>query len=97
MDEKKQHLTYADAGVDLRSWHETRNRIGGLVKSTYTDKVVGGFGQFGGMFDVSYLKEFRRPILVSSVDGVGTKLKVAFETGVHDTIGEDIVNRRAFA
>ncbi len=92
MEEKKKRMTYADAGVDLHSWHETRDRIGGLVKATYTDKVVGGFGQFGGMFDVSFLKEFRRPILVSSVDGVGTKLKIAFETGYHETIGEDIVN-----
>ncbi|MBD3392201.1 MAG: phosphoribosylformylglycinamidine cyclo-ligase [Chitinivibrionales bacterium] len=85
-------LTYADAGVDLSAWRDTKKRIGGLVKSTYTDKVVGKFGQFGGLFDVSLLKKFTRPILVSSVDGVGTKLKIAFATGKHDTVGEDIVN-----
>lgn len=85
-------LTYADAGVDLSAWAETRNRIGALVKSTYNSNVVGKFGQFGGMFDVSMLKDYEKPILVSSVDGVGTKLKIAFETGIHDTVGEDIVN-----
>lgn len=85
-------LTYADAGVNLSAWHETRKRIGELVKSTFNKRVVGEFGQFGGVFDVSMLKDFERPLLVSSVDSVGTKLKIAFETGVHDTVGEDIVN-----
>jgi phosphoribosylformylglycinamidine cyclo-ligase len=85
-------MNYADAGVDLSAWHDTRTRIADLVSSTYNARVVGGFGQFGGLFDVSFLKEFRSPVLVSSVDGVGTKLKIAFETGVHDTVGEDIVN-----
>jgi phosphoribosylformylglycinamidine cyclo-ligase len=84
----KKPLTYADAGVDLNA----RDRISTLVKSTFTPNVVGGFGQFGGMFDVSMLKKYSAPVLVSSVDGVGTKLKIAFETGVHDTVGEDIVN-----
>jgi phosphoribosylformylglycinamidine cyclo-ligase len=85
-------LTYADAGVDLTAWAETKARIGRLVKSTYNAAVVGSFGQFGGLFDISALKELERPILVSSVDGVGTKLKIAFEMGIHDTVGEDIVN-----
>lgn len=85
-------LTYADAGVDLSAWNETKDRIGGLVQSTYNKNVLGQFGQFGGMFDVSMLKNYKRPILVSSVDGVGTKLKIACETNVHDTVGEDIVN-----
>ncbi len=89
---KTKPLTYADAGVDLAAWEETRKRISTLVKSTYNNKVVSKFGQFGGLFDVSMLKDYKRPILVSSVDGVGTKLKIAFETGIHDTIGEDIVN-----
>jgi phosphoribosylformylglycinamidine cyclo-ligase len=88
----KKSLTYADAGVDLSAWHDAREKISALVKSTFTPNVVGGFGQFGGMFDVSMLKNYERPVLVSSVDGVGTKLKIAFETGVHDTVGEDIVN-----
>lgn len=85
-------LTYADAGVDLSAWAETRSRIGKLVESTYNAGVVGAFGQFGGLFDVSVLKELESPTLVSSVDGVGTKLKIAFEMGIHDTVGEDIVN-----
>jgi phosphoribosylformylglycinamidine cyclo-ligase len=88
----KKSLTYADAGVNLAAWHDARTRISAQVKSTFTSNVVGGFGQFGGMFDVSMLKKFDEPVLVSSVDGVGTKLKIAFETGVHDTVGEDIVN-----
>lgn len=85
-------LTYADAGVSLSAWAETKKRIGKLVKSTYNDKVVGKFGQFGGLFNVSFIKEFKKPILVSSVDGVGTKLKIAYATGIHNTVGEDIVN-----
>lgn len=85
-------LTYADAGVSLSAWAETKKRIGTLVKSTYNDNVVGKFGQFGGLFDVSFIKELKKPILVSSVDGVGTKLKIAYATGIHDTVGEDIVN-----
>ena len=85
-------MTYADAGVDLSAWEETRKRIGKLVNSTYTKNVVGKFGQFGGLFDISMVKDYEKPILVSSVDGVGTKLKIAFETGVHNTVGADIVN-----
>jgi phosphoribosylformylglycinamidine cyclo-ligase len=85
-------MTYADAGVDLSSWEETRTRIGTLVKSTYTSNVVGKFGQFGGLFDVSMLKEYEKPILVSSVDGVGTKLQIAGVTGRHEGVGHDIVN-----
>ena len=85
-------LSYADAGVNLAAWDDTKGRIGKLVKTTYNDKVVGKFGQFGGMFDVSHFKDMKKPILVSSVDGVGTKLKIAVETGVHNTVGRDIVN-----
>ncbi len=85
-------LTYADAGVSLAAWADTKERIGKLVKTTYTGNVLGRFGQFGGLFDVSMLKEYSKPVLVSSVDGVGTKLKIAFATGIHDTVGEDIVN-----
>ena len=59
-------LTYADAGVDLSAWAKAKRRIGKLVKSTYTKNVVGGFGHFGGLFDVSMLKEYEKPILVSS-------------------------------
>ena len=88
----KNSVSYADAGVNLALWDETKGRIGKLVKTTYNDRVFGKFGQFGGMFNVSFFKDMKNPILVSSVDGVGTKLKIAIETGVHNTVGRDIVN-----
>ncbi|ERP31032.1 phosphoribosylformylglycinamidine cyclo-ligase [Chitinivibrio alkaliphilus] len=69
-----------------------KKKIGEQVQTTYTDRVVGKFGQFGGMFDVSFFKDMEKPIMVSSVDGVGTKLKVAVECGVHHSVGVDIVN-----
>jgi len=86
------HLTYADAGVNIPVWNAARKRIGKLVQSTFNKNVVGKFGHFGGMFSIAFLKEYKKPILVSSVDGVGTKLKIASEAGIHDTVGEDIVN-----
>jgi phosphoribosylformylglycinamidine cyclo-ligase len=85
-------LKYSDAGVDVGVWNVAKKRIGELVSSTFTENVVGGFGQFGGMFSVSSLKGMADPVLVSSTDSVGTKVKIAFETGVHSTVGEDIVN-----
>jgi phosphoribosylformylglycinamidine cyclo-ligase len=88
----KKPMTYADAGVNLDAWNVAKDKIGKQVKSTYNDRVVGKFGQFGGMFDVSFFKDMEKPILVSSVDGVGTKLKIAVETGIHNTVGKDIVN-----
>jgi len=88
----KKQMTYADAGVNLDAWNVAKDKIGAQVKSTYNDRVVGKFGQFGGMFDVSFFKDMEKPILVSSVDGVGTKLKIAVDTGVHNTVGKDIVN-----
>ncbi len=88
----KKAMTYADAGVNLDAWNVAKDKIGNQVKSPYYDRVVGKFGQFGGMFDVSFMKDMEKPIMVSSVDGVGTKLKIAVETGVHTTVGKDIVN-----
>jgi phosphoribosylformylglycinamidine cyclo-ligase len=85
-------LTYADAGVNIAQWGKARERIGRLVDSTRNANVLGGFGQFGGMFDCGGLKQYENPVLVSSVDGVGTKLKIASAMGRHDTVGEDIVN-----
>jgi phosphoribosylformylglycinamidine cyclo-ligase len=85
-------LSYADAGVNIPVWNAARKRIGKLVESTYNKNVVGKFGHFGGMFSLASLKNYKKPILVSSVDGVGTKLKIAAETGIHDTVGMDIVN-----
>jgi phosphoribosylformylglycinamidine cyclo-ligase len=89
---KNRQLTYADAGVNIPIWNATRKKLGRLVESTFTPDVVGKFGHFGGMFSLSTLKKYKNPILVSSVDGVGTKLKIAAEVGIHDTVGEDIVN-----
>jgi phosphoribosylformylglycinamidine cyclo-ligase len=85
-------LRYADAGVDVAVWNTTKVRIGELVSSTFNNSVLGKFGQFGGMFDISGLSGMKQPILVSSTDSVGTKVMVAFETEAHNTIGEDIVN-----
>ncbi|HEX3020556.1 MAG TPA: phosphoribosylformylglycinamidine cyclo-ligase [Chitinispirillaceae bacterium] len=85
-------LRYSDAGVDVSVWNKTKVRIGELVSSTYNSSVVGKFGQFGGMFDISGLASMKHPVLVSSTDSVGTKVMVAFESGIHDTVGQDIVN-----
>ena len=83
-------LSYAQSGVDIDAADEAKQRIRRLVESTYTAGVVGGFGGFGGMFRVP--PGGRKPVLVSSADGVGTKLKVAIDAGVHHTVGHDLVN-----
>ena len=83
-------LSYAQAGVDIDAADDAKHRIRKLVESTFTPGVVGGFGGFGGMFRLP--KEARNPVLVSSADGVGTKLKVAIDAGVHHTVGHDLVN-----
>jgi phosphoribosylformylglycinamidine cyclo-ligase len=85
-------LTYSSAGVNIDTWNSVKGRIGDLVSSTYNDRVHGKFGQFGGMFDASFLKAMDAPVLVSSTDSVGTKVKVAFDSKVYDTVGIDIVN-----
>lgn len=89
---QKKSVTYADAGVSLSAWNTAKKRIGELVGATYNQHVIGKFGQFGGLFDISWAKEYEKPILVSSVDGVGTKLKIAVATNTHNTVGEDLVN-----
>ena len=81
---------YAEAGVDIKTANETKKSIKGLVQSTYNKRVLAEMGGFGGLF-VPPWKEYKDPVLVSSVDGVGTKLKLAFDTGIHHTIGRDIV------
>ncbi len=85
-------LRYSDAGVDVAVWNKAKVRIGELVSSTFNKHVVGKFGQFGGMFDLTGLSGMKNPILVSSTDSVGTKVMIAFETGVHGSVGQDIVN-----
>jgi phosphoribosylformylglycinamidine cyclo-ligase len=84
-------VTYADAGVDIAVANKTKQRIKYLAQKTFTKGVLSEIGGFGGLFAVDKTK-FRDPVLVSSVDGVGTKLKVAFEMNVHHTVGADLVN-----
>jgi phosphoribosylformylglycinamidine cyclo-ligase len=83
-------LDYASAGVDIDRSDAVKRRIRGIVESTFTSGARGAFGGFGGMFRIP--SEFRRPVLVSSADGVGTKLRVAIEASRHDTVGHDLVN-----
>jgi phosphoribosylformylglycinamidine cyclo-ligase len=88
----KPGLSYRDAGVDIDAQHEALRRIGALVRSTRTPGVLADIGSFGGLFAPTELTAFRDPVLVSSCDGVGTKLRVAFLTGIHNTVGRDLVN-----
>jgi len=83
-------LDYRSAGVDIDAADESKDRIRALVESTFTAGTRGAFGGFGGMFKMP--EGMRSPLLVSSADGVGTKIKLAIEAGVHDTIGHDLVN-----
>lgn len=83
--------TYRDAGVDIDAGEETVRRIKPLVRRTFTPGVLNGIGAFGAFFQPDF-SSYREPVLVSSVDGVGTKLKVAFLAGRHDTVGQDLVN-----
>ncbi|HJP61559.1 MAG TPA: phosphoribosylformylglycinamidine cyclo-ligase [Gemmatimonadaceae bacterium] len=83
-------LRYGSAGVDIDVSNAAKQRIRKLVESTFTSGVVGGFGGFGGMFRLP--SGLRKPVLVSSADGVGTKIKVAIDANRHDTIGRDLVN-----
>ena len=84
-------MDYKSAGVDIDAGNEVVRRIRGLARGTHTRGVVSELGSFGGLFHLG-ARGFRDPVLVSSADGVGTKLRVAFLTGIHDTIGLDLVN-----
>jgi len=84
-------VTYADAGVDIDRANRTKKRIKYLAHKTFTRGVLSEIGGFGGLFAIDKQK-WADPVLVSSVDGVGTKLKIAFEMNVHHTIGADLVN-----
>jgi phosphoribosylformylglycinamidine cyclo-ligase len=83
-------LTYADAGVDIDRANRTKQRIKYLAHKTFNKSVLSDIGSFGGLFALA--PKYREPVLVSSVDGVGTKLKVAFEMKLHHTVGADLVN-----
>ena len=84
-------MEYKSAGVDIDAGNETVRRIRSLARSTFTPGVLSETGSFGGLFQLDR-DRYREPVLVSSADGVGTKLKVAFMTGRHDTVGADLVN-----
>jgi phosphoribosylformylglycinamidine cyclo-ligase len=84
-------VTYAEAGVDIERANRTKQRIKYLAHKTFTKNVLSEIGSFGGLFAVDQ-KRYREPVLVSSVDGVGTKLKIAFEMDFHHTVGADLVN-----
>ncbi len=88
---KNPSITYADAGVDIDRGNKTKKRIKYLAHKTFTKGVLSEIGGFGGLFAIDKTK-YQDPVLVSSVDGVGTKLKVAFEMKLHSTIGADLVN-----
>ena len=82
---------YAQAGVDVDLGNAVKSRIQNMVKVTHGPEVLSKIGAFGGLFSANF-KGLKDPVLVSSVDGVGTKLKIAFATGKHDTVGQDLVN-----
>ncbi len=84
-------MDYRDSGVDIDAGNETVRRIKALAKGTFTPGVLSDIGSFGGLFRLDR-DRYQDPVLVSSADGVGTKLKVAFLTGRHDTVGADLVN-----
>ena len=84
-------MDYKASGVDIDAGNETVRRIRGLARSTFTPNVLSDIGSFGGLFRFT-TGSFQDPVLVSSADGVGTKLRVAFLAGKHDTVGEDLVN-----
>ncbi|MCL4367600.1 MAG: phosphoribosylformylglycinamidine cyclo-ligase [Actinobacteria bacterium] len=82
-------LTYRSAGVDLNAADEAVKRVRQHARTTFTEGVITDIGAFGGLFA---LGKYQEPVLVSSVDGVGTKLKIAFALDKHDTVGQDLVN-----
>src|SRR5512140_1918579 len=82
---------YARAGVDINLGNRVKSTLPQLLASTHRCEVLGKVGGFGGLFALD-TRKYREPVLVSSVDGVGTKLKLAFALKRHDTIGQDLVN-----
>ncbi|MGH8265066.1 MAG: phosphoribosylformylglycinamidine cyclo-ligase, partial [Steroidobacteraceae bacterium] len=87
---EKAPITYRDAGVDIDAGDELVERIKPLVKRSLRREVLAGIGGFGALVEIP-LDRYRRPVLVSGTDGVGTKLRLAIETRRHDTIGIDLV------
>lgn len=90
-DESKKSFTYKDSGVDIEAGEAMVESIKEVVKETHGKEVLSNIGGFGGFFKPD-LKSYSDPVFVSSVDGVGTKLIVAFKSGIYDTVGQDLVN-----
>jgi phosphoribosylformylglycinamidine cyclo-ligase len=84
-------ISYSDAGVDIDAATRATDRIKELARTTFNQRTLSDIGSFGGMFDGAF-PDISQPVLVASADGVGTKLKIAFATGVHNTVGRDLVN-----
>ena len=84
-----QSLSYRDAGVDIDAGDSLVEKIKPFAKRTIRPEVLGGLGGFGAIVEIS--KKYKNPVLVSGTDGVGTKLKLAFEWDIHDTVGIDLV------
>src|ERR1051326_5266468 len=84
-------ITYSDAGVSIDAANAAVEKIKTLARGTFNARTLSEIGSFGGMFDGAF-PGMQSPVLVASADGVGTKLKIAFLTGVHDTVGRDLVN-----
>lgn len=86
-----QPISYSDSGVDIDAATRATKRIKELARTTFNERTLSEIGSFGGMFDGAF-PSMGQPVLVASADGVGTKLKIAFATGVHNTVGQDLVN-----
>ncbi|HSL20756.1 MAG TPA: phosphoribosylformylglycinamidine cyclo-ligase [Vicinamibacterales bacterium] len=84
-------MDYKHSGVDIEAGNEVVRRIRQMARATFTPRVLSDIGSFGGLFSMDVTRH-REPVLVASTDGVGTKLKIAFMTGRHDTVGTDLVN-----
>ena len=84
-------ITYSDAGVDIDAATRATDKIKELARRTFNERTLSEIGSFGGMFDGAF-PGLKQPVLVASADGVGTKLKIAFIAGVHNTVGRDLVN-----
>lgn len=84
-------ISYSDAGVSIDNANLALEKIKKLAKSTFNEQTLTEIGSFGGMFSAMF-PQMSEPILVASADGVGTKLKIAFDTGIHNTVGQDLVN-----
>ena len=89
MSSSKTSLTYKDSGVDINAGNELIEAIKDDVKKSHIPGVLGGLGGFGGLFELP--QGYKEPVLVSGTDGVGTKLRLAIDHDLHETVGQDLV------